>query len=348
MQVNGQRRSRLRHAWIAYRLRLKRKKLLFRAFRSRRQLTLLANQTGKIASNDILLVSTMRNEIARLPWFLQHYRRMGVGHFLIVENNSNDGTREFLLQQSDVSLWTTDSSYKNSRFGMNWLNWLLRRYGQGHWCITVDADETLIYPDWQARALPELTGWLDKNRAPYLAAVMLDLYPKGALGASTYRPGTDPTKILDWFDPHNYTWELQDKYRNISIRGGVRKRVFFSQNPEHAPHLHKTPLIKWHRSYVYVSSTHIALPRSLNAGLDMRSALPIGVLLHTKFMDGVLDKSEEEKRRREHFTHTERYDTYYDRIIDDPVLWDENSVRFENWQQLERLGLLFRGKWLCK
>lgn len=51
--------------------------------------------TGQIASaNGILLFSTLRNERVRLPYFLRYYRDLGVNHFLIVDNDSEDGSHE--------------------------------------------------------------------------------------------------------------------------------------------------------------------------------------------------------------------------------------------------------------
>jgi glycosyltransferase involved in cell wall biosynthesis len=311
----------------------------------RRQLKSIIDRTNSINPKSILVVSTVRNEMVRLPYFLEHHRKLGVGHFLFVDNDSDDGTLEFLQKQSDVSLWSTKSGYKQSRFGIDWVTWLQRKYAHGHWCLTLDADELFIYSDWEQRNLAELTDWLDDKGAASMACLMLDMYPKGPLSSISYKAGSDPSEVLNWFDCHNYTWERQSKFRNISIRGGMRKRKFFAENPEFAPHLHKTPLIKWHRSYAYVSSTHIALPYKLNNGFDVRNNLPTGVLLHSKFLDVVLDKSREEKSRREHFTYTDRYDEYYDRIIADPDLSGESSVCYEGWQQLEDLGLITGGQW---
>ena len=336
---------RLSDAIYAYRLRLKRRLAMWRAFRSRKNLTPLQNRSHAIRRGMVLCFGTVRNEGLRLPYFLDHHRRLGVGHFLFVDNASHDGSPEYLAAQPDVSVWSTQDSYKAARFGLDWLNWLLMRHGSGHWCLTLDADELLIYPHWQDRNLTDLTRWLDARRSVTMAATMLELYPKGPLSQASHRLDQDPLETLPWFDPSGYDRTAMDSYGHVSIRGGVRRRVFFADDPDHAPHLHKTPLVRWSRRYAYISSTHVALPRRLNGGFD-HADLPTGVLLHTKFLPNILDKSREEKQRAEHFTHAERYDTYYDRIIADPDLWFEGSQHFEGWQQLEALGLIRQGQWL--
>ena len=127
--------------WRSYRLRLQRRRWLIRAFRKRRNLRAIANRTDNIKKSDLLLYSTMRNEGVRLPYFLSYYREMGINHFLFVDNDSTDGTLDYLSRQPDVSVWHTSASYKRSRFGVDWLNWLQMRYGHEHWCLTVDPDE---------------------------------------------------------------------------------------------------------------------------------------------------------------------------------------------------------------
>ena len=109
---------------MAYRLRWKRRRLLWRSYRKRRQLSVVADRTKQIGHGAILGFSTVRNEAVRLPFWLEHHRRLGVGHFLIVDNASDDGTPAFLADQPDVSLWHTDDSYRMSRFGVDWLTWL--------------------------------------------------------------------------------------------------------------------------------------------------------------------------------------------------------------------------------
>lgn len=53
-------------------------------------------------SHEILLFSKCRNESLRLPAFLRHYRNLGVNRFFIVDNESTDGSTEYLVTQPDV------------------------------------------------------------------------------------------------------------------------------------------------------------------------------------------------------------------------------------------------------
>lgn len=333
--------------WHAYRLRWKRRRFLYRVWRKRKELACKVDRTDQIIPDAVLAFATVRNEIVRLPYFLQHYRRLGVNHFLIVDNDSDDGTAAYLAEQPDVSLWTTSQSYRLARFGMDWLGWLQWQYGDQHWCLTVDADELLVYPDCETRDLHALTGWLDAQGLDSFGAIMLDLYPKGPLGSAVYAPGEDPTKVLDWFDADNYRDQIHRYYRNLWIQGGVRERVFFADEPARAPTLNKTPLVRWSWRYSYVSSTHQILPTRLHDVFDFEGNSKVsGALLHTKFLSIVGAKSEEELRRGQHFQNTALYQDYHQRLTQSPDLWYEGSCRYEGPAQLVELGLMSKGRWV--
>lgn len=332
--------------WQSYRMRLRRKRAKIRAFRKHFSLRPVANRTAKIRPGDVLLFSTLRDEHVRLPYFLKYYRDLGIAHFLIVDNDSHDGGKEYLATQEDVSLWTTRASYRKARFGVDWLNWLQQKYGHGHWTLVVDADEFLIYPFCDTRPIRALTDWLDSSQVKSFGAMLLDMYPKGRIDSVPYRPGQDPMEIAAWFDPGNYMIRKNRSYGNLWIQGGPRARVFFPDNPAQAPALNKTPLVKWDRRYAYESSTHMLLPRGLNLTYDeWGGEKASGILLHAKFLDTFTAKATEELTRRQHYAASVEYKAYAEIVQHNPELWCKWSEKYINWRQLEILGLMSKGNW---
>lgn len=329
-----------------YRLRVRRKRLRFRAFRKRRELAPVIDRTASLGADAILLCATLRNERIRLPYFLAYYRKLGITHFLFIDNGSEDGSGDYLAAQPDVSVWRTEASYQAARFGTDWINWLLMRHARDHWVLTVDVDEFFVYPYCDTRPLRALTDWLDGYGVRSFGAMMLDMYPKGPVGAAPYREGQNPMEVACHFDSGNYMISRNRTYGNLWIQGGPRARTYFADRPEDAPALNKIPLVKWQRGDVYVNSTHMLLPRRLNLVYDAAGGEMIsGCLLHAKFLSTFPDKVSEELARREHFAQSREYRAY---AADDPGqadLWCRSSEKYINWRQLEILGLLSKGSW---
>lgn len=320
---------------------------LLRAMRRGRRLRAVRDRTGQIRPTDILAFLTLRNEAARLPFFLDYYRKLGVAHFLIVDNDSDDGGAEYLAQQPDVSLWHSADSYKSARFGMDWINQLLRRHGHGHWCLTVDPDEFLIYPHHDSRPLPALTDWLDASEITSFSAMLLDIYPRGPVEQAICAEGQNPLDVANWFDPANYSVRKNPDYGNLWIQGGPRARMFFADQPRQSPALNKIPLVKWHWRYVYIRSTHMLLPRHLNLVYDQTGGeLASGCLLHAKFLASFAAKSAEELTRRQHYADSQEYRAYHQQMQGETVLWCEQSRQYVDWRQLVDLGLISPGNWI--
>ena len=332
--------------WQSYRMRLRRKRYRIRAFRKRRELSPVADRTAAIATGGVLLFATIRNERIRLPYFLRYYREMGIDHFLIVDNGSDDGSREYLEAQTDVSLWSTGASYKASRYGIDWINWLLMRHARDRWVLVVDPDEFLIYPFCDTRPIQALTEWLDGQSIRAFSAMVLDMYPKGKIDAVPYREGQNPFEIANHFDSGNYMISKNPVYANLWIQGGPRARKMFADTPSDAPSLNKIPLVKWHRDYVYVSSTHMLLPRGLNLVYDAAGGeKAAGCLLHAKFLSTLTAKVADELVRVQHFADGREYKAYAETLREDPDLWCKWSEKYINWRQLEILGLMSKGSW---
>ena len=330
----------------SYRLRLLRKKWQLRTWRKRKDLGQVRLADGSTDPDGVFLFSTLRNERHRLPYFFEYYRKLGITHFFIVDNGSSDGTSEYLLDQPDVSIWHTEASYKRAKYGVLWMNQLLYRFGADRWCLTVDCDEFFVYPHISKRPIRALTDWLDARHMRSFPAMLLDMYSKHDLDGLDYQTGQNPFELLDYFDSGNYTQQHGGQYGNLWIQGGPRQRKFFAKNPGNAPALNKIPLVKWKSSYVYTSSTHSLLPRSLNLTFDDIGGEKIsGCLMHSKFLPDMTKKVSEEIQRQQHYAEGQEYKAYGSEKSRSINFWTPHSTKYRNWQQLEELGLMSSGGW---
>ncbi|MEM8536329.1 MAG: glycosyltransferase family 2 protein, partial [Pseudomonadota bacterium] len=148
------------------------------------------------------------------------------------------------------------------------------------------------------------------------------------------------------FDPGNYTMSRNALFRNLWIQGGPRARRFFAGKPRQAPALNKIPFVKWRKPYAYVSSTHMMLPRGLNLVYDQQGGEKTsGILLHAKFLNTFAEQAMTEATRGQHYHNGAEYRSYAVRHDADPDLWGSWSARYEDWRQLETLGLMSKGNW---
>lgn len=326
-------------------MRWKRRRLVLRALRKMGELVPVTPY-ARPRRGAVLAFASLRNEALRLPYWLAHHRRLGVDRFLIVDNDSDDGTLDLLSDQPDVALWRTGESYRAARFGMDWLTGLQHRMGVGHWCLTLDADELLIYPHWQERPLRALADELQNRKVDALGALMVELFPKGSLSSTACAPGQDPVEVLPYFDASGYRVRRQRPAQNLWVQGGPRDRVFFADRPRRAPTLNKLPLVFWRRGFAWLNATHAALPPRLNRAWDGPGDTRLsGALLHTKFLPEIVGKSVDPAHRAEHFGDPSVFAAYHDALAADPVLFHAGATRYEGWQQLEALGLMSRGGW---
>ena len=285
-----------------------------------------------LSSSDFPAIVLTRNDIALIRAFLDHYRRLGVTRFIIVDDRSEDGTREFLLAQPDVDLWTSSLRYGQARRGRMWREALFDRYGKDRWYLNIDSDEFLVFADHGRASLAELTQALSKRHQLRLAAPMLDMYPVGILDGQTMRleAGQMPWDLADHFDGTGYT--LRKKKRGLGLRGGPRTRLF-GADVENM----KYPLI-------YVDGeTHLASNIHQPAPFE-RNFVPIeGILLHFKIFSDFEAKVKQTVKGGQHFNGAAAY-----RKIEEILEASAESLNFESSVSLkyEGVGGLISGGFL--
>ena len=92
----------------------KRRRLLWRAFRARHELAFVSGPQETVPKSAVLVFMCVRNEMGRLPFALEYYRRLGAARFFIVDNDSTDDTAAF-LKSADGCLLVADTKGPISR-----------------------------------------------------------------------------------------------------------------------------------------------------------------------------------------------------------------------------------------
>lgn len=168
-----------------------------------------------------VVVVAVRNDIPHLMVLLEHYRGLGINNFAIIDNDSDDGTLEYLLSQKDVSVYSAKTQFKDY-YKNGWKNQVIARMGLNHWYIYIDADELLVYPDMEKVSLKEYMERLDKRNIKKLNGFVLDMYPKYDL-MDTEKEVFDLKQEYCWYDKYDARYT---KYKGNYVWGGMRKRVF--------------------------------------------------------------------------------------------------------------------------
>lgn len=294
----------------------------------------------QITKGELLSVVVVRNERLRLPYFLEYHRGLGIDRFLVIDNDSVDGSTELLLDEPDVHVFHTAQRYAASGYGVTWMNALLEAHASGHWVLTVDADELLVYPGCEEANLRELTSLLDYRHTDAMLTFLLDMYSDRPIHSTHYLAGTPFLKACPFFDADTYVWDETDQYRAlVPSRGGARARIFWgdSDRGRPPPYLPKIPLVRWKTGRAYRASTHL-LPGASLADVT-------GALLHFKFFSDFPRRAAEEAARGEHWQGAAQYEIYRQVLEERPDLKMsyEGSVRYRSSGQLVALGLLHVG-----
>jgi hypothetical protein len=300
------------------------------------------------------LLAMCRNEIYFLPYFFDHYRKLGVDYFLIYDDHSSDGSLEFLLSQQDCDVITSDNKYSDT-FGTNphgnpvmfssvLKNQIPDKYFAAKWNIVVDIDEFLILPQ-NYPTLEIFTNKLDAVNKHYITSPMVDFYP-AEMRLTKMDKDLSPFKNNPYFDLGPY-YNFTNTYKVQSLPAGLRFRLwdllrknnfilYEKLQPNNRlilPTAIKYPLIKSGMGVYRVGEHYI-------------NATPYGqdhaCLAHFKLYPGINDKVQNALDEKQHFNQSIEYVLldYLIKNLEGQSLISKASVIYENSDSFTQANLL--------
>lgn len=284
----------------------------------------------QVGSNEVLLFTMLRDQRQRLPWFLNYYRNLGVNRFFLVDNDSQDDSVGYLLEQPDVHLFWTADSFSAAQSGMRWINTLVEEYGGNNWCVYVDIDEALVFPNVEQLSLHHLVSYMERRGHEALGAFMIDMYPERLSDAIELGEGDDLLEVCPYYSNDiSFRGNVNCPYFNVS--GGKREALFGDRGT-----YVKTPIIHGGSGVKFIYSSHRVSPALIS---DVSA-----VLLHFKVMSDLKAFSEQQivNGTRLPWVH-QRYARYQKTLSKFPIeqsLIDSCSECYSSSQRFVELGWL--------
>ena len=299
---------------------------------------------------NIFVFSMVYNEEWFLPHFLDHYRKLGIDHFVFYDDLSTDRTHEILAAQDDCTIvMPMAEPGEKMRHGV----WLQNRVstqvpeleGPGKWGLTLDADEFMILPT-RFSTIGEVAAYLERKDYKCALAPMVDFYPE-RLADRFYDP-LPPIKGCPWFDRDPGFKRTPGRERPQMVPAGVRVRLLrllAKQYPEKMTEIYgdkayrfaklwKVPMIKTGSGIVRTTAHDV----NLEPPADIQLALA-----HFKFYPGMDQRIDEAFAREGHFQGGVEY-KFLRAILElfpEERLVGPRSVEYRSPEDLERVGLMW-------
>lgn len=330
----------------------------------------LAVTHGSVDPERPTLYSIMRNERFFLEPFFDHYRTLGIGQFLILDDGSTDGSVEYLRSQPDCVLLASDLPFGREirvvmpdrrevveRAGMVLKRVIGDTYCHGRYALYVDADEFLVLPPAVAD-IPALFSRLRAESIDAVVASLVEFYPRSAsdlLGTAQPRSFGDLVDLYGWFDGVplvKFRRGLPPARINCSASARLFARYGLERQPPPAAALArllrafrkplpgksatmKTPIVRWGDD-VWMSGSHRSNVRP--------SGDVLLALAHFKFTHKLAQKTEEALRLRSYAGKSEKYELYSELMArmlqDDAEFACTESRHFTGPPDLAAAGLL--------
>lgn len=248
----------------------------------------------------VTLVCVIKNDLIRLKMQLKYYRQKGIEQFVFLDDNSDDGTFQHLMQQPDTLVIKSKLSYTTVRRQV-WINKIFDILGYNRWYLVVDSDELYSFSDNIHCSIENYVSKLVKKRRNCSKAILLDMFSKGSLFAKEPLDGDAIQELYSFYYPRYYF--VKSAY-DITIKGGARELISKGTKMDNTPVVSKYPLIYVKSNTIAINSHHV-IPAKQNEGVFADS-----VLLHYKFLVTDMVKYKKRVENKSFHNGSSEYQSY--------------------------------------
>ena len=195
---------------------------------------------------EISLFSSVKDGTEFLKRFYEHYSRLGVRHFFLVDDGSAIPGKQ-ILQRNNV-YWFRPNFGRYATSRVIWLKCLMLRFLQkSTWILTVDVDEFLDTPP-ALNALGLVRDWLEERSQTSAQAILVDMFPFGnaCTTLADFETGFDSCLNRSGYADADYSnaaawafgklvelgWSFDVRHEVMGTIDCLRKVPFFRFNPD--------------------------------------------------------------------------------------------------------------------
>ena len=288
----------------------------------------VVRKSSPCAEENPIVVLCIKNDLKRIQMLVDHYRNLGVEKFAFMDNGSDDGTFEWLIDQSDIDLFRCYEPYR-TYVKEGWINRIVSHYGFDRWYIVTDSDELLVFQGMEEHSLSDLVKVLIQKGYKRIEGLTLDAYPEGTL----FGKSEDIRKDYKWIDSDSYKEvdAVAGTYKIKRFVGGPRYRLMNSNVP-----LSKYPLVYWEKGTIS-DNAHFQYPHNL---ICMSPCL--AGIMHFKFFDKDFDIYKKRAQKNFGFTRGVYYKRYMEfmKNHDNTSFIYEGSVEFVSSDVLKKIPFI--------
>ncbi|SDW42755.1 Glycosyl transferase family 2 [Marinococcus luteus] len=272
-----------------------------------------------------ILICAVKNDIRRIKMQLDHHRELGIVNFVYIDNMSDDGTYEWLINQG-VDVYRVEDKFSATAKNA-WFRQVTDKYGYNRWYIILDSDELFVYPGMEEGKIHNLIKFAEREKMNFLQSFMIDMYSKEQLNNNKPKEiditKYDIKKYNCFFDKDNYY--ILPSYKGERIHGGSRARLFSDSSHSFAPLLTKNPLYYLKKEEVF--GVHYTIPYYDNFNKPIISGI-----LHYKFLPEDSYKYTQIVKEGNYANGSAEYKQYLKIMEEQPNLhfFNNNSQKFNS------------------